>query len=93
MGIEFKEAKDNPPKKVLKIIPAQAYFVNYTDGIGRAATRVAFRIDGSKNTYLLSEKISGDLVVKEASGWLHTEFVKALKREGHEGPVGGAESL
>lgn len=93
MGIEFKDAGSNTPKKILGIVPAQVYFVNYTDGNAKQATRVALRVENAEGTYLLSEKISGDLVVKEAASWFHSAFVKALKQEGHEGPVDGAESL
>lgn len=93
MGIEFKDAADNTPKKVIEVVPVKMYFVRYNDGAARPSARIALRVEGAEDSYLFSEKISGDLVVKQSTPWFHKDFVRFLRQEGLEGNKDGVDAL
>jgi hypothetical protein len=96
-GFVFDDAEATAPRKILNIAQAELYFVSFTNGESKKEARLVVRAPGSKNSFLLQDRISGQFVVQEGADWFQPAFYQKLCQlgfvEGAEETAEGAEQL
>jgi len=91
-GFVFGEGGEGAPNKIIDLTEVSAYLVAYTDGASQKQVRIAFRVPGSKSTFLLQEKIQGQHVATVGTPWFQKAFLSKLNEKGLEsGENEGAE--
>jgi len=92
-GFKFGEEGGKTPRTVQGVVEVKTFLVGFTDADGRSQARMAFRVPGSKTTYLLQERLGGQNVVLPANPWFHKAFVDKLQAAGHEESSEPVESV
>jgi len=82
---KFGDAQEGRPNSVNGVEKLETYIVSYTDGQGKAQTRLVFRVPGSEGTFMLQERINGVNVATSAHEWFHTALLEKLQEKGIEG--------
>lgn len=83
-GFVFGDADENAPNKIIDLTKVTTYMVAYNDGSSKKQVRLAFRVPGSKSTFLLQEKIQGQHVATVGTSWFQKEFLSKLREKGFE---------
>ena len=86
-GFVFGESKDEGPNKVNGIQKVEAFLVQYTDGASKKCVRLAFKVPGIDQAFLLQEKIQGQHVATGGTTWFNTAFSSKLRELGLEKPT------
>lgn len=93
VGFKFDEDPDKAPRTIQGVVKVETFLVGYTDNDAKSKARIAFRIPGSKTTYILQERLGSQQVVLPANPWFHKAFVDKLQSEGHEELTEPVESV
>jgi len=97
-GFVFGESKDEGPNKVIGAIPVEAFLTQYIDGNSKKCVRLVFKAPGTKDAFILQERIQGSYVATAAAAWFNEAFFNKLIEKGFEKTTAkegkeGAEAL
>ena len=83
VGFKFEDVKGNAgPKTIQKVSELETFLVGFKDNEGRDQVRIAMRMPDGSATFLLQDKIAGNLVTSGASKWFHDALSKANNQSG-----------
>lgn len=78
---DYKYQNSGAPRTVTGAAPLKPYVVSYKDGEGRPQTRICFRTEDGSATFVVQEKVAGQMLTVSANAWFHKGLSEKLQED------------